>query len=208
MSSALNQPHHDNDNRDNDNRETTDVGTVLERQKERFGGMKAGSAFFGWLTATGTTVILLALVAAIATAVGANSSLTQQDATDNARNLGIAGGIVVFVVILLAYFCGGYVAGRMARFNGIRQGVGVFLWAVIITIVIAVLGAIAGNQFDVLNRVGTLPQMPTSGTNMTVGGIISLLAVALAALIGAILGGLAGMRFHRRIDRADLTTRP
>src|SRR5690242_19419017 len=38
---------------------TSNPGTVLARQKERFGGMKAGSAFFGWLTATGTTVTLL-----------------------------------------------------------------------------------------------------------------------------------------------------
>ena len=29
---------------------------ILVRQKERFGGMKLGSAFFGWLAATGLTV--------------------------------------------------------------------------------------------------------------------------------------------------------
>src|SRR4051794_41604789 len=36
---------------------------VVERQKERYGGIKFGSAFFGWLTATGTAVLLTALVA-------------------------------------------------------------------------------------------------------------------------------------------------
>lgn len=43
---------------------------VLAREKEQFGGMKFGSAFFGWLTATGTTVILSAVLAATGTAIG------------------------------------------------------------------------------------------------------------------------------------------
>jgi hypothetical protein len=29
--------------------------------------------------------------------------------------------------------------------------------------------------------------------------------VALVALLGAVLGGLAGMRFHRRVDKAGFT---
>src|SRR6476660_7034198 len=44
--------------------------TAVARQKERFGGIKVGSAFFGWLTATGMAVLLTALVAAAGTAVG------------------------------------------------------------------------------------------------------------------------------------------
>src|ERR1700709_1799075 len=43
---------------------------VLEREKEQYGGVKIGSAFFGWLTATGTAVILTAVVAATGAAVG------------------------------------------------------------------------------------------------------------------------------------------
>ena len=41
-----------------------DRATVVARQRERFGGIKAGSAFFGWLTATGMSVLLIALLAA------------------------------------------------------------------------------------------------------------------------------------------------
>jgi uncharacterized membrane protein YfcA len=33
--------------------------------------------------------------------------------------------------------------------------------------------------------------------------VTALVAVA-AALIGALLGGLAGMRFHRKVDRTDI----
>ncbi|MBJ2122642.1 hypothetical protein I6N91_16820, partial [Arthrobacter sp. MSA 4-2] len=44
---------------------------VVNAQKEKFGGIKFGSAFFGWLTAIGMTVILSALATAIGVGVGA-----------------------------------------------------------------------------------------------------------------------------------------
>src|SRR4051812_38935146 len=34
----------------------TDPAAAAARQQERFGGIKVGSAFFGWLTATGMSV--------------------------------------------------------------------------------------------------------------------------------------------------------
>ena len=47
-------------------------------------------------------------------------------------------GIVVLVAILaVSYLAGGYVAGRMARFDGWRQGVGVFAVAVGMTLALA-----------------------------------------------------------------------
>jgi hypothetical protein len=48
----------------------TDRQSVVSREKDRYGGIKWGSAFFGWLTATGTAVILTALLVAAGTAVG------------------------------------------------------------------------------------------------------------------------------------------
>jgi len=104
-------------------------------------------------------------------------------------------------VLFIAYYCGGYVAGRMARFNGLKQGLAVWLWAVLIAIVVAVVAAVAGSQFDVLNNLNAFPRIPTSGT-LTTGGLIALASVAVASLAGALLGGLAGMRFHRKVDQA------
>ena len=48
----------------------TDRQTAVAREKEQFGGIKVGSAFFGWLAATGMAVLLTAFVAAAGTAVG------------------------------------------------------------------------------------------------------------------------------------------
>ena len=179
------------------------------RQKERYGGVKIGAAFFGWLTATGAAVLLTAGLAAAGAAVGVTTGTSAgqtvgqvSQATSTAKTVGLASGIALLVVLLLAYFCGGYVAGRMARFNGVRQGVAVWLWAVVIAVIVVAVAAVAGNKYDVLSKLNSFPRIPVSTSNLTTGGIIALLAVAAAGLIGAILGGLAGMRFHRNVDRA------
>jgi hypothetical protein len=179
-----------------------DRQAVIARQKEEFGGMKIGATFFGWLAAAGAGVLLTALLAAAGAGIGLSTSLNPEQVTGNAGTIGIVSAIVLLVVILIAYFCGGYVAGRMARFNGLRQGIGVWLWAVIAAVVVAVLAAITGNQLDASRYLNGAPQIPVSREALTTGGIIAALAVAIVALIGAILGGLAGMRFHRRVDRA------
>ena len=105
-------------------------------------------------------------------------------------------------MIFAAYLCGGYVAGRMACFNGAKQGLGVWLWSIIAAVVVAVLAAITGNQIDASRYLDGGPQIPVSPEALTANGIIASLAVLVVALIGAVLGGLSGMRFHRRVDRA------
>ena len=185
-----------------------DRDSVVGRQKEQYGGIKPGSAFFGWLTATGTAVLLTALVTAAGAAVGIATNTDIGAATGQATadpgTVGLVGGIILLVVLFLAYFCGGYVAGRMARFNGVKQGIAVWLWAVVIAIVVAVIGAIAGSKFDVLAQLNSFPRIPVNEGTLTTGGIIALIAVAVVSLVGAILGGLTGMRFHRKVDRAGL----
>ncbi|MCL1870901.1 MAG: hypothetical protein FWF90_10880 [Promicromonosporaceae bacterium] len=174
---------------------------VVATQHERFGGMKFGAAFFGWLTATGLAVLLTALLSAIGAGVGvANHADANEVATQGAGTVGLIGGIVLAVILFVSYAAGGYVAGRMARFDGARQGVAVWLWAVIIAVVVAVLAVIAGNQFNLLGSVNGFPRIPVDEGTLTRGGIIALVVAAIITLVGAVLGGMAGMRFHRRVD--------
>jgi hypothetical protein len=177
---------------------------VVRRQREAYGGIKFGSCFFGWLTATGTAVLLTALVAAAGLGVGLAQNMTASDAAENPRPLGLAGAIALVVIVFIAYLAGGYVAGRMARFNGARQGLGVWLWAIVIAIILGVIGLIAGNRYNVLSITNSFPRMPVNEGTMTAGGIILAAALVVVALIGAVLGGLLGMRFHRRVDRVGL----
>jgi hypothetical protein len=182
---------------------TTDRASVVARQKEAFGGVKIGSAFFGWLTATGTAVLLTAVIAAAGTAIGVASGAASTLGTQPVPAVGVRADVAILVVMLLAYYCGGYVAGRMARFNGIKQGVAVWVWGVVVGLVVAALGAIAGSRFDLLATLNGFPRLSVNSGDLGHAAVTALLAVA-AALVGAVLGGLAGMRFHRRVDRAGL----
>jgi len=186
----------------------SDRHSVVAREKDRYGGIKWGSAFFGWLTATGTAVILTAVLVAAGAVVGVSTDTdagdVQDQASQNAGTIGVVGGIVLLAVLLIAYYCGGYVAGRMARFNGVKQGIAVWVWAIVIAILIAVAGAVLGEKFDILDKVGGFPRLPIGSGDVTTGGIIAIVIAVVAALIGAVLGGLAGMRFHRNVDKAGL----
>lgn len=181
---------------------------VVAAQKERFGGMKFGSAFFGWLSAIGLTVILSALAAAIGVGVGAANSSSANDAanqaTENAQTIGVVSGIVLAVILFIAYYCGGYVAGRMARFDGVKQGLAVWLWGIIIAIVLAILAVVAGDQFNVLSNLDGAPSIALDENTLTASGLIALAIAVLVPLIAAILGGKAGMHFHRKVDQVGI----
>lgn len=182
--------------------------TVVAREKEQFGGIKVGSAFFGWLAATGMAVLLTALVAAAGTAVGLATNTNVNDAVNQAsdnQSMGLAGIIALLVVLFVSYYCGGYVAGRMARFNGARQGLMVWIWALIAAVIVALLAVTAGRQFNVLANLNSFPRIPVNEGQLTTMSVIAAVVVAVVALIGAMLGGLAGMRFHRKVDRAGFT---
>jgi hypothetical protein len=197
----------------NDTRQHSDPNlasreTAIAREKEAFGGVKVGSAFFGWLAATGMAVLLTALVAAAGTAVGlatnpdVNSALGQAASNET---VGLVGIIVLLVILFVSYYSGGYVAGRMARFNGAKQGMMVWIWALIAAVVIAVLGMIAGEQFNILAQLNSFPRIPVNEGQLTTTSIIAAVVVAAVALVGAVVGGMAGMRFHRKVDRAGFT---
>jgi len=195
----------DLDDRRGMDRETVVAREVVAREKERYGGVKIGAAFFGWLTAIGMAVLLTALLSAAGTAVSLATGTDLGNATgQGSKTIGVIGAIALLIITFVAYYCGEYVAARMARFNGFRQGIAVWLWAVVIAAVVAILGLVAGDQYDVLARLNSLPRVPVNEGTVTTAGVIALLALAAVSLIGAVLGGFAGMRFHRNVDRTGL----
>lgn len=92
----------------------------------------------------------------------------------------------------------------MARFDGARHGIAVWLWALAAALVAALLVAIGAEQYNILVDLNDFPRIPVDEGDMTTAGIIVAIAVALVSLLGAILGGIAGTRFHRKVDRAGL----
>lgn len=194
------------DVREGEARAAPERDLTAEREERRFGGTKIGSAFFGWLTATGMALLLIALISAAGAAVGLGTETNVGDAANqavqNPATVGLIGAIALLVIVFVSYYAGGYVAGRMARFNGVRQGVAVWVWAVVIAVAVAILGAIAGNQYDIFARLNGVPRIPVNEGAVTAGGIFALLAIGAASLAGAMLGGKAGTRYHRKVDRA------
>ena len=174
---------------------------VRSRQREEFGGINWGGAFFGWLVAVGVAVLLTGLLAAAGAAIGLTE--TTSDAADSAspETLSVAGAVALLAVLAIAYYCGGYVAGRMSRFDGARQGIGAWLIGLLITLALAVLAVVAGSEYNVVER-ANLPRLPVGPETLTTGGIVASLAILAGTLMFAALGGVAGARYHHKVDRA------
>jgi hypothetical protein len=179
-------------------REHLDVARA--RQREEFGGVNWGAAFFGWLVAVGLGSLLVTVLAAAGAAVG----LTEvQDAAEqqSTETLSIGGAIALLVVLMIAYYCGGYVAGRMSRFDGTRQGAGAWLVGIVVAVILAIVGVVLGSEYNVLEQLN-LPSLPTGDSSFASGGAIALVIVLVGTLLAAVVGGKAGERYHRKIDRA------
>lgn len=116
----------------------------------------------------------------------------------------ITGLVVVGIILFLTYFFGGYVAGRLARFDGGRNGAMTVLWSLVVMVLVAVVGGfLPGGLSDQLrdfiqNGVG-----PAIGglLDLEIAGIVILAAVLLIAILGGFAGGRMGSRYHSEIDR-------
>ena len=178
----------------------TDVARVEGEARERFGGTNFGACFFGWLVAIGSAVLLTTMIGAVLAAVGFTVDVAQSDAERQAGTIGIAAGVLLLVVLLVGYYAGGYVAGRMSRFDGGRQGFGVWAIGLVGSLLAGGLGAIFGTQYDLVDRVD-LPRTSLSSEQMGWGAAVAV-AIVLGTLLAAILGGVVGRRYHDRVDRA------
>jgi MFS family permease len=176
------------------------IATREEMARERFGGANPAAAFFGWLVAVGVTILLAGILGAAAAAIGETADLTRDDLEGQAGDLGVGAVVLLMVVLLIGYCCGGYVAGRMSRFDGARQGMAVWVLGLVVTVVAVGLGALFGSQYDALDRVD-LPRIPYSDGELTAGGVLAGVFVLAVTLIGALIGGAVGHRYHDRVDR-------
>jgi amino acid transporter len=186
--------------RDREARIDRDPEATEARRREEFGGFNLGADFFGWLVAVAMAVLLASIVGAVAAAVGSSLHVTQTDAQRQAGTFGVATAIALLVVLMIAYYAGGYVAGRMSRYDGGRQGFGVWLIGVVVTIVVVAVGIVFGSKYDIFQRVN-LPSVPIPSDTATWGGIITLAAILVGTLLAAFVGGKVGRRYHSKVDR-------
>ena len=192
--------------------EGTDARTRLaasalhRRGRQAYGGaIQWEAAFFGWLAAVGLSALLVALVVGAGLAVGLSE--LGGSASEKTETLTVGGGVLIVIILALAYSSGGYVAGRMARFDGWRQGLGVWILGVVAAVGLALAGLVGGSEYNLLATLD-LPRIPVDEGEVTTGGVIALVAVLAGTLAAAIAGGVAGESFHRAVDEAGTMVDP
>lgn len=152
------------------------------------------SVLAGTLVAYGAFAVLLAITAAVAESVGFDTNLS----TTEWRGLGAVGGAVVAVVLLVCYLFGGYVAGRMARRAGATNGFLVFVLGVVVAGGVAGLVNVFTDGDEILRNLRNVG-IPTSGEEWRDVGTVAGIGSLLAMLVGSVLGGALGERWHTKL---------
>lgn len=174
------------------------TGLVDPHDARRYTGFDWVASLLGFAVAMFFLAVFLGIVAAVAATFGfrpATGSLTA-DVSAPVGQAAAAGGLAATV---LAYLIGGYAAGRVARFNGGRNGLGVVLWTLIVAVGLGVAGGILETlQFGVVPNL----HLGISVRDAAVTGAVVAVPALVAMLVGGLLGGALGTRYHRRVDRA------
>lgn len=169
--------------------------------RDRFGGADALAGILGMFAALGTLVFLGALLAAGNAGIG--YQLNQIDLDGNLQEVEVIGAIVAIVVVLASFFVGGWTAGRVARYDGGINGLGVALWFILLVAIFGALGLWFGQEYNAFAGVD-LPNWfgQLGAEEVTLKSIAGALAGIVAALLGGYLGGVVGEDYHMKADAA------
>src|ERR671916_1356021 len=175
-----------------------------DRLRHMYGGVDWLASFLGLVFA----IVLGALFSAIAGLVLIPFGIAPDLSGGQIGASAITGLALLGVLIFLTYFFGGYVAGRLARFDGGRNGVMVIVWTFIVVLILA-LAALVFSGFLPGGAPGRIANIfdgvLSTARNLAEAGLVGIvtgLAAVLIALLGGILGGRLGSRYHTEIDRA------
>jgi hypothetical protein len=184
-------------------RESSRPRTGQAAAHEKFGGINWGASVLGWVLTAAVAGLLTVVAVAVAAVLGATPRVTGADSVLDTGVLVAAG--VLLAVLLVGYYTGGYVAGRMSRFDGARQGVGVWAVGLLVAVVVAALGTLVGRRSGVLDRMdlpavaSAVDRMPATQLMWVSAAVV--VVVLLATMLVAMLGGSVGRRYHERVDR-------
>ena len=174
-----------------------------DRLRDTYGGVDWLASFLGFVFAAVLGAIFSVVTGLLLAPLGFSLNLGGEIGAAV-----ITGLVLVAVLVFLTYFCGGYVAGRLARFDGGRNGMMLLLWTLVTALLAALVGGIFSNfltagipesvqnfiQNGVLSTIGNLSQLGLVG-------IVIFIVALLVALLGGFLGGRLGSRYHTEIDR-------
>ena len=156
------------------------------------------SVLAGTLVAFGAVALALAVAGAVGSQLGLR---TDGISTHEYRQAGMAGAAIAAVVLFASLLLGGYTAGRMSRRAGARHGVAVFVLGAAIVALIVGIAAWLGDPSslrDNLNSNG----VPVDANTWSDIGLGAAIAAVAAMLLGSVLGGIRGDRWHGRLVSA------
>lgn len=158
--------------------------------REDHGGIDAPASFVGALVA----ISMLGLLAALAGAFVDQVNLDAFSGDEQAY----AGVAVGALVVLLAFFAGGWTAARSARYSGVANSVMTVVWTLVIAAAFSALGWLLASDTPLLD--GQLPNFLT-GDDFDQDAALSAVAGLVVMLVGAVMGGIKGQSYHRKLDR-------
>jgi MFS family permease len=182
-------------------RATAEPYSGVAAARDRFGGLDIPAGLAGALTALASVGILTTLVGAVIGTIGSPDNLTRD--TQELPIWSLAAGVGV---LFAAYSIGGWVAGRMARYDGARNGFTTGIWTLLLVAAFAGLDAWIGAEYNGLFHL-TRPDW-WSWDALTWETLIAIGAGIVAVFVGGTIGGMWGERYHRRADRTVVATPP
>ncbi len=155
-------------------------------------------ALIGMLTALGAALLLSGIIGAIVVFIVA---LLAVDGSETAAGITSLAGVLA--TLFLSYLMGGYAAGRVSSRKGTKHGVLAALLGVVVTILLVLIGTVAGFGIsDNLSGV-VLPDVPADNEQQGLGSLLAFSAISgililLIPFIGGAVGGAWGARTGRR----------
>jgi hypothetical protein len=182
--------------------------TREERLRDVYGGVDWLASFIGCVFALVCGSVLLLLFSGL---VLGPLGFTLDLAGRGIDAAMITGFVVVGLTLLLAYFVGGYVAGRLVRFDGGRNGAATVVWSILLGVIFVFFGAVLLGSFLPGTVFGTVQGFLQGTVLPSISGLIAAgivgAGIALGAfvlmLLGGFLGGRLGHRYHTQIDETS-----
>lgn len=177
------------------------AATALSMQKSRYSRMHLLPGLLGWLITISLMDGGLWAIQSWLTLTGQSESIEYASVVSRLFS-GVSNAVPVAValsvLIFFAYLVGGYAAGRMARFAGAKQGIAVWLWQIMSLILGSLATFLVPQLFQ--NGVASLSLQKLIAGDFA-NGLLAVLLVLALSFLGAILGGLLGRLYHRRVDK-------
>ena len=174
------------------------------RLRDMYGGVDWLASFLGFVFALVAGALFSLVAGLVLVPLGISPDLAGVELGATA----ITGLVLVAILVFLTYFVGGYVAGRLARFDGGRNGAMLLLWTGVTVLILALVSAVLGGFLPtgVSEGIGNLVQNTVLSTigglsQLGVAGVLIFAGALLVALLGGFLGGRLGSRYHAEIDR-------